>query len=640
MRLVFSMSLAAGLILLVLGGCDIGNSRPGTGGGEEGGAGGEIGEGGGGGSIVNDLLPTVSRVEPSQGPPGLLVTVHGSGFNGTISAKNQIVFAGSPSSRVVEVDKGGKWFTAYVPKTAQTGPISVVVDHGSGAMTVEGPVFTVNSDYLRPAINSLAPPSVLVGTRDLTVQLLGRGFAPEVTTVTVGGVEVPVDWTRATDVSLFVPVPNDQLDLPAKLEVIATNPTPGGGSSDPRIFEVSQPLRLVTAYASSPTMVQFIFNQPLGDEWTENSAKSHYSVDGFVTVAMMPSERGVQITLNEPTISSKVYEAEVSARVESANGDSIQTRRVPFWGFNSVAHSRIVFGERGCGDDQFVQPSGFAIGPGGLYVTETGGNRVRVLTADLWGSFLDWYGSDGSTNGRHSSGEAAGCEGGPTADAGLDGPTGPVAFFTDDSFFVADTAHDRILKYNVMSGASTVVATELTRPMLLGAWFDTMFVRTGTDQLLKYSLSSNRFEEPPLGGPGTANGEFAFNDEDGLPAMAGSYLDGYFVVDPGNHRVQKFAPNFAPLGSLGVGSTGFGTATCMPGDGPAEFTSPSGIAMDGTGYFFVVDQAKGGRLQRIDTQGNQIWELPLGFSPAGLAFDPPILWIGDRTNSRVVYFRI
>jgi DNA-binding beta-propeller fold protein YncE len=103
------------------------------------------------------------------------------------------------------------------------------------------------------------------------------------------------------------------------------------------------------------------------------------------------------------------------------------------------------------------------------------------------------------------------------------------------------------------------------------------------------------------------------------------------------------AATYAFLGSIGKGSTKFDpntAATGEPGTLLGEFTSPSGIVVDEAGFAYVIDAARGGRVQRLNsTDGKVIWEFLPGFVPGGIALDPSgYLWLSDPGGNRVLRY--
>lgn len=67
-----------------------------------------------------------------------------------------------------------------------------------------------------------------------------------------------------------------------------------------------------------------------------------------------------------------------------------------------------------------------------------------------------------------------------------------------------------------------------------------------------------------------------------------------YVVDSGNHRIQKFGPDLTFVKTIG-----------QRGEGPGEFNYPQSIDIDSTGNIYVTDLGSR-RIQILDTEGNEL----------------------------------
>jgi len=67
-----------------------------------------------------------------------------------------------------------------------------------------------------------------------------------------------------------------------------------------------------------------------------------------------------------------------------------------------------------------------------------------------------------------------------------------------------------------------------------------------------------------------------------------------YVVDSGNHRIQKFGPDLTFIKTIG-----------QRGEGPGEFNYPQSIDIDNTGNIYVTDIASR-RIQILDNEGNEL----------------------------------
>ncbi|MCS7286371.1 MAG: TIGR03663 family protein [Anaerolineae bacterium] len=91
-----------------------------------------------------------------------------------------------------------------------------------------------------------------------------------------------------------------------------------------------------------------------------------------------------------------------------------------------------------------------------------------------------------------------------------------------------------------------------------------------------------------------------------------------YVVDSGNHRIQKFGPN----GQFILQWGSFGSA-------PGQFSEPWGIAVDEKGYIYVADTWNH-RIQKFDSQGNFITSWGHFVNTEGKLGQPGAFW-GPRT---------
>jgi sugar lactone lactonase YvrE len=141
------------------------------------------------------------------------------------------------------------------------------------------------------------------------------------------------------------------------------------------------------------------------------------------------------------------------------------------------------------------------------------------------------------------------------------------------------------------------------------------------------------------GTPGSAEGEFEFYaPESGYGTAYGDVdfdADGnIYVLDTGNHRVQKFDPDRKFL--LAWGSTG---------DGEGQFLAPPSIAVSPDGRVYVPDE-KRHDVQIFDSEGTFLGAFGESGSgdgqfslPAGVALDGRgDVWVADYTSGRIQRF--
>ena len=182
-------------------------------------------------------------------------------------------------------------------------------------------------------------------------------------------------------------------------------------------------------------------------------------------------------------------------------------------------------GTRGGGEGEFCLHTDLAISATGLvFVADSCNDRVVVLNTD--GVFLeDWA----------AYGDAPGWFHYPCA----------IAVDSQGNYLVADSGNDRIQKFAPDGG-------------LLAVWGET---GSGQGQFFLHYY-----------------GPYAYQRTFNLAKIAVGPDDCIYVVDGGNHRVQKFTPDGAFLAEWGA-----------HGWGDGQFGLPSGIAVDSQGFVYVSD---------------------------------------------------
>ena len=127
-------------------------------------------------------------------------------------------------------------------------------------------------------------------------------------------------------------------------------------------------------------------------------------------------------------------------------------------------------------------------------------------------------------------------------------------------------------------------------------------------------------------------GTAQFSSPSGVAIDAGGYI---YVVDRGNNRVVKHSPDRTEADVVWGGS----------GSGPGQFNSPEGIAIDSSGNVFVADSGNN-RIQWFNSSGSFItnWG-SLGTTngrfnkPFGVAVNGRYIYVTDYENNRVQEFQ-
>jgi sugar lactone lactonase YvrE len=266
---------------------------------------------------------------------------------------------------------------------------------------------------------------------------------------------------------------------------------------------------------------------------------------------------------------------------------------------------------------RFTNPSAVAIdASGNLFVVDFGNERVRKITPAGIVTTLA-----GSTTGFQ--------EGAGTA-ARFSSPSG-VAVDASGNVYVVDFGNQRVRKI-ASDGVVTTLAGSGTSGYQEGGGSTAQFSfeRSGVRDVSRSLLAPIRLDVRYLFYP------------TGVAADAGGNV---FVADFGNHRIRKITP-------AGVVSTfaGSGTEGFRDGRGAeAQFTAPSGIAVDAAGTLYVADQGNN-RIRKIAPNGVVTTLAGSGVkglrdgtgtearfnAPMGLAVDASgNVFVADANNNRI-----
>lgn len=204
----------------------------------------------GGGSVpfsisVLSVPPTVTGFTPTAAPAGsnaLGIQVNGTNFR----SGSQITVQGTP---IPTQFSSNTQLTGTIPASflERSGNVHIgVTNPGQGGGSADGGVFAINSSL--PTLASAAPGNVIIQSADLTIQLTGTGFVGN-SSVAAGTTHLVSVFNSST--SLTVTIPAALLNQAGVLQIVVTNPAPGGGSSAPLNFAVQNPLPVLSGVSPS-----------------------------------------------------------------------------------------------------------------------------------------------------------------------------------------------------------------------------------------------------------------------------------------------------------------------------------------------------------------------------------------------------
>jgi DNA-binding beta-propeller fold protein YncE len=244
--------------------------------------------------------------------------------------------------------------------------------------------------------------------------------------------------------------------------------------------------------------------------------------------------------------------------------------------FSAAGAFETEWGSYGGGHGQFGPIGGLAVDAAGdVYVVDSSHNRIQKFGPN--GEFISTWGKRGSELGEFNFGSSQN----PSQ------PPGGGIAISGDHVYVADSANNRIERFNLEGGEATT-------------W----------------------------GSHGSAPGEFSY------PRGVAANESEVIVSDDDNHRLEKFSPEGA-----------FEAETGSAGDGPGQFGFPYGVALDAAGNIYVADDSND-RIVKLTPQlafadawgsaGSKPGELEF---PRALASDPAgDTYVADTANDRIEVF--
>ena len=195
------------------------------------------------GQNTTNTAPTVTSISPasvSAGAAATTLTVTGTGFISTTAI--QLGGTLEPTTYVSATQ-----VTAAIPASQLTSGValSVIAINGTSSSSSGGPInLTVNNPA--PTITAMLPASFVSGAASATVSITGTGFVPS-TTVQANGNTRSTTFISSTQVNVILTAAD--FATAGSINLIAVNPTPGGGSSAAASLAVNNAIPTVISLA-------------------------------------------------------------------------------------------------------------------------------------------------------------------------------------------------------------------------------------------------------------------------------------------------------------------------------------------------------------------------------------------------------
>lgn len=198
---------------------------------------------------VENPVPTLTHIlspESSSvlmGSPAFTLQLEGSGF----VAGAKVRWAGEELATTVQ---SLTTVRAEVPaaKLTQSGGFEIdVLNPAPGGGASAKLVFVVTNPTVQ--LTSMDPSQALVGANEVVLNFVGNGFVSGKSRVMFGGTPLVPTVTSATAMSATVPA--NKFTTVGSVTVYVENPNPGGGISNPILFDVVNPAPRVTSLSPS-----------------------------------------------------------------------------------------------------------------------------------------------------------------------------------------------------------------------------------------------------------------------------------------------------------------------------------------------------------------------------------------------------
>jgi len=297
----------------------------------------------------------------------------------TVSPTVGVVLPGDQVSLSVTVDP-----TSLAPQAAPYSAKITVVASGA-AVTTKSQNITVNLTVSSsaPTITSVWPPTLPVNGGPQNITIRGTNFY-SATVAKVQGATTPLATTVISSTALFAVVPAAMLTAPATLNVIASNPAPGGDSAVSPITVANIPTIAAIVNAASyavasvsPGELITIFGTDIGPATPASMSISNGSVDTALS--------GVSVTVDgqaAPILYVSQNQISVQVPYEATAGANKQV--VVMNGANPAANATVtiaatapgIFTADGSGLGQAAALNYNATS--GQYTLNTGSNPAKI----------------------------------------------------------------------------------------------------------------------------------------------------------------------------------------------------------------------------------------------------------------------
>lgn len=240
-------------------------------------------------STLNFVTPTnppaaqTLLLTTSGGPIPFTAAVQGAAWL-TVSPLTGVVLPGAPATLTLTVDA-----TGIDPQaTAYAGKISITASGVVPANKTQTVNVGLLVNALTPTVASLWPAAAQVGTGPLTLTIRGTGFY-KATTAKAVGLATPLKTTVLSPTVLLADLPASLLTTAGLLNMVVTNPSPGGDSAASPFTVSSTPVVQTVVNAASysagpvsPGALVSLFGASIGPV----TAATMSVAGGFVTTTL------------------------------------------------------------------------------------------------------------------------------------------------------------------------------------------------------------------------------------------------------------------------------------------------------------------------------------------------------------------